>query len=102
MPASLSRGSTDDDDDDAAWAELRSLSESMNAAALVLMRSRMLSSDAREDIGWGWGLCGWRRCGAASDAEKSLSVLIGGRGILSPPEIAFLVDCTLRSLDAIL
>ncbi len=74
----------------------------LEAAADVLARSASLSAEAREAVGWQWGACGWRRCGAQADASQSLSKLRANLGMLVPAEALFYLDIAKRAVDEIL
>ena len=62
----------------------------------------MLSADARHAIGWQWGACGWRSCGAQADASQSLAKLRANLGMVVPLEARFYLDVAKRALDEIL
>ena len=72
------------------------------AAATVLASSAALSDEARQAVGWQWGACGWRRCGAQADATQSLSKLRANLGMVVPLEALFYLDVANRAIDEVL
>lgn len=72
----------------------------LSAAALTLARADGIPLSVRQDVGWPWGLCGWRHCGPLADAEKALATLRAQSGMLTPSsDMRFLVDVARRSVD---
>lgn len=53
---------------------------------------------AYEEIGFDWGSCAWRHCGALADAQEALDELDHLLGILEPPECLFCLDVVERSI----
>lgn len=74
----------------------------MERAATVLAGSDMLSAEQRSTIGWQWGACGWRHCGAQADAAQALSKLRANCDMLVPLEALFYLDVAKRSVDEII
>lgn len=74
----------------------------LERAATVLATSAALSPDDRKAIGWQWGACGWRQCGAQADAAQSLCKLRANLGMVVPLEARFYLDVAKRSLDEVL
>ena len=71
----------------------------LERAAATLQSSReYLSDDAREVIGFDWGACAWRHCGAAADAQESIAELRCRLGLFEPFECLFALDIVERSL----
>lgn len=76
---------------DQRWAELDrvlplQLVREFEAACTVLSLSAALSADARAAIGFQWGACGWKRCGAqAAMAIKSSLTGLSHSHTLSTP-----------------
>jgi len=62
----------------------------------------ILDGDARREIGFDWGSCAWRHCGANADAQESLAELYNSVGMLEPFECHFVLDIVERSLRDIL
>jgi hypothetical protein len=76
---------------------------SLGDAATTLALAPDLPASFRREVGWGWGLCGWRHnCGALADAEKAFSTLQAQAGMLTVEECRFLVDVMRRSVDEVL
>ena len=80
----------------------KALIRELEAAATVLASSSALSRDSREAIGWQWGACGFRRCGAQADAAQSLSKLRANLGMVVPLEALFYLDVAARAVDEML
>ena len=74
----------------------------LEAAATVLASSRVLSHEARAAVGWQWGACGWRHCGAQADASQALWKLRSNLGMLAALEARFYLDVAVRALDEVL
>eukprot|EP00908_Phaeocystis_cordata_P025565 Transcript_8014.p1 GENE.Transcript_8014~~Transcript_8014.p1 ORF type:complete len:414 (+),score=86.23 Transcript_8014:218-1459(+) len=91
---------------DSRWAAvdaalpLRIVGE-LETAATVLARSPLVDSDGRRDIGWQWGACGYRRCGAQADAAQALCKLRANLGMIVPVEALFYLDVAKRAIDEI-
>jgi hypothetical protein len=79
------------------------LSHDLQQAASVLRGATdMLPSDARSEIGFDWGSCAWRHCGAQADAQEALAELYNLAGVLEPFECLFCIDIIERSLRDVL
>jgi len=63
-----------------------------------LIRSTLLDQDSRMEIGFDWGSCAWRHCGALADAQEAISFLSNSIGLLEPSECLFCLDIIERSL----
>ena len=74
----------------------------LEEASTVLARSSLLSPEARSSIGWQWGACGWRQCGAQADAAQALCKLRSNLGMLAPLEAVYYLDVAIRAADEIL
>ena len=61
-----------------------------------------LDYDARQEIGFDWGSCAWRHCGAQADAQEALAELYNSIGLFEPFECLFTIDIVERSLRDIL
>lgn len=71
----------------------------LERAAATLQSSRDYLSDAtREVIGFDWGACAWRHCGAAADAQESIAELRCRLGLFEPFECLFALDIVERSI----
>ena len=55
-----------------------------------------------EVVGFDWGSCAWRYCGAKADAQEALAELYSSTGMLEPFECRFVIDIVERSLRDIL
>ncbi|KAL3800434.1 hypothetical protein HJC23_011671 [Cyclotella cryptica] len=53
-------------------------------------------------IGFDWGSCAWRHCGAKADAQEALAELYSSVGMLEPFECRFVIDIIERSIRDIL
>lgn len=80
----------------------RDLLVSFESAATVLASSPVLSDDTRVTIGWQWGACGYRRCGAQADASQALNKLRSNLGMLTSLEAFFYLDVAKRAIDEVL
>jgi len=66
--------------------------------ALLLLNDK----DAVSEIGFDWGSCAMRHCGALADAEEALDELDHLLGVLEPFEATFCLDVIERSLRDVL
>jgi hypothetical protein len=71
-------------------------------AAGATLRQIVTDSDQKEVIGFDWGSCAWRHCGAIADAQESIDELDHLLGVLEPNEVIFCLDIIERSLRDIL
>lgn len=74
----------------------------LESSATVLAGSAVLSRETRWAIGWQWGACGWRQCGAQADAAQALSKLHSNLGMLAPLEALYYLDVAKRAIDELL
>ena len=74
----------------------------LERAATTLAHSVRLDADARAAVGWEWGQCGNRRCGAQADAAQALCKLRANAGMIVPLEALFYLDVAKRAVDEIL
>lgn len=86
------------------WAALSEVLPSavvsdLERAATVLATSDALTAEQRATIGWQWGSCGWRHCGAQADAAQALSKLRANCEMLVPVEALFYLDVAKRAVD---
>jgi hypothetical protein len=95
--------------DDYRWDDIQSLirsaslSENLQYACSILRRASFaLTQEARNEIGFDWGSCAWRHCGAEADAQEALAELYNLSGVLEPFECRFVLDIVERSLRDIL
>ena len=90
---------------DYEWDEMsiildsHTLTNNLERATQTLRSAKpYLNEDARETIGFDWGSCAWRHCGAAADAQESLAELKCRLGLFEPFECLFCLDVVERSL----
>ena len=87
------------------WEDLRSelrsppLSQLPEASATL---RKMHDAALRDTVGFDWGSCAWRHCGALADTQESLDEIDYLLGVLEPFEITFCLDIVERSLRDIL
>jgi hypothetical protein len=62
------------------------------------MRKGFRDTAAYEEIGFDWGSCAWRHCGALADAQEALDELDHLLGVLEPPECLFCLNVVERSI----
>ena len=63
----------------------------------------VVDSEGNENVvGFDWGSCAWRHCGALADAQEALDELEHLLGVLEPFEAIFCLDIVERSLRDIL
>jgi hypothetical protein len=58
--------------------------------------------ELRNVVGFDWGSCAWRHCGAIADVQEALDELLQLLGVLEPYEAIFCLDVVERSLREIL
>eukprot|EP00536_Pseudo-nitzschia_multiseries_P014499 jgi/Psemu1/327564/estExt_fgenesh1_pg.C_7140005 len=79
------------------------LRKDLENACYVLKRAdNFLTREARDEIGFDWGSCSWRHCGALSDAQEAIDALEYQVGMLEPFECIYCLDVVERSLRDIL
>ena len=95
--------------DNYQWEDIQTLirlpilSDSLHESCDVLRRASFaLSEESRNEIGFDWGSCAWRHCGAQADAQEALAELYNLSGILEPFECRFVLDIVERSLRDVL
>lgn len=94
---------------DYSWEDMRTiirqpaLTTQLEQACSLLRRATFaLSDEARSEIGFDWGSCAWRHCGAEADAQESLAELYNLVGVLEPFECQFVLDIVERSIRDVL
>jgi len=55
-----------------------------------------------ELIGFDWGSCAWRHCGAKADAQEAVAELYSNVGLFEPFECRFIIDIAERSIRDVL
>jgi hypothetical protein len=96
--------------DDYQWETIRLelLSEPLTQLepAASFLRHTIDEPQIRESgegiVGFDWGSCAWRHCGALADAQEALDELQFMLGVLEPFEAVFCLDIVERSLRDIL
>ncbi len=73
-------------------------SDLQSACYILKGADEFLSRDARDEIGFDWGSCSWRHCGALSDAQEAIDALEHQVGMLEPFECIYCLDVVERSL----
>jgi hypothetical protein len=73
-------------------------SDLQHACYILKGADGFLSREARDEIGFDWGSCSWRHCGALSDAMEALDALEHQVGMLEPFECTYCLDVVERSL----
>lgn len=74
----------------------------IESAATILATSAVLSNDARRAIGFQWGACGWRHCGAQAETAMALSEFRIHYILSSTMERRYYLDIAKRALDEVL
>jgi hypothetical protein len=87
---------------DYQWSSIRQTLQTKPMNQLELAASQLRRSDPDAVIGFDWGSCAWRHCGALADAQEALDELDHLLGILDPKEAVFCLDVVERSLRDIL
>ena len=62
------------------------------ACSTLLLTKGLVDNDGKSLIGFDWGSCAWRHCGAQADAQEALSELYNGLGLFEPFESLFVID----------
>ncbi len=73
-------------------------SDLASACYILKGADEFLSKEARDEIGFDWGSCAWRHCGALSDAQEAIDALEHQVGMLEPFECVYCLDVIERSL----
>lgn len=83
---------------DYQWEDMRSALRQEPLASLGTAASRLRQVDATDTIGFDWGSCAWRHCGAWADATEAMDELDHLVGVLEPFECNFILDVLERSI----
>eukprot|EP00565_Helicotheca_tamesis_P008684 CAMPEP_0185732172 /NCGR_PEP_ID=MMETSP1171-20130828/15241_1 /TAXON_ID=374046 /ORGANISM="Helicotheca tamensis, Strain CCMP826" /LENGTH=472 /DNA_ID=CAMNT_0028401593 /DNA_START=55 /DNA_END=1469 /DNA_ORIENTATION=- len=62
----------------------------------------LVGEEGRLEIGFDWGSCAWRHCGAQADAQEAIAELYNYVGLYEPYECLFVLDIIERSLRDII
>lgn len=75
----------------------------LDASCYLLQQADdFVSLEARQVVGFDWGSCAWRHCGALADTQEALDEIEHLLGVLEPFECMFCLDIVERSLRDIL
>jgi hypothetical protein len=90
--------------DDYQWDEIRFYLHSSPISDLASQSAvlRQFSSDLNEIVGFDWGSCAWRHCGAIADVQEAVDELDQLLGVLEPYEAVFCLDIVERCLRDVL
>jgi hypothetical protein len=98
----LKRMANDYEWDDMQTTLRQPLLTSQLEEACTVLRKTAISPEARDEIGFDWGSCAWRHCGAQADAQEALAELYNLIGVLEPFECLFCLDIIERALQDVL
>jgi len=92
---------------DYQWDKIHEMIQSsilpkLEPAATVIRLQSKTDKIGYEEVGFDWGSCAWRHCGALADAQEALDELDHLLGLLEPPECLFCLDVAERSVRAML
>jgi hypothetical protein len=62
-----------------------------NPSSMPLRTINYQQDDLPAIIGFDWGSCAWRHCGAKADAQEALAELYSNVGMLEPFECRFVI-----------
>jgi hypothetical protein len=83
-------------------APLSQLEPAASALRTTVDRDAIRAYGGEGVVGFDWGSCAWRHCGALADAQEALDELDFLLGVLEPFEAVFCLDVVERSLRDIL
>ena len=71
------------------------------ASTLTTLRTSrgILTDEARSEVGFSWGSCGWRHCGILADVQEALSELECRMGLFEPEECEFCIGVARRGVE---
>lgn len=97
------------------WDEMRdllnssTLNENLENACVYLRKNlndsttgSLVDNNPISEIGFDWGSCAWRHCGALADIQEALAELRNYLGLYEPFECLFVLDIAERSLRDII
>ena len=67
----------------------------------AIIKNKLLSlknTEAYTEIGFNWGSCAYRHCGALADAQEAIAELSNSLGLYEPFECLFTIDVIERSV----
>jgi hypothetical protein len=80
------------------WDNLRTVLHTAPVSKLEAAASSLRKLDPDAVIGFDWGSCAWRHCGALADAQEAIDELDYLLGVLEPYEALFCLDVVERSV----
>jgi hypothetical protein len=80
------------------WKEMRTALHTAPVSDLETAASSLRQWDPDAIIGFDWGSCAWRHCGALADAQEAVDELDSLLGVLQPYEALFCLDVLERSV----
>jgi hypothetical protein len=80
------------------WVEMRTALHTAPLSQLEKSASSLRKWDPDAVIGFDWGSCAWRHCGALADAQEAVDELDSLLGVLQPYEALFCLDVLERSV----
>jgi hypothetical protein len=80
------------------WVEMRTALHTAPLRQLETAASSLRKWDPDAVIGFDWGSCAWRHCGALADAQEAVDELDSLLGVLQPYEALFCLDVLERSV----
>ena len=80
----------------------KSIADNNNLDQQLTSTDRSNMDQLPELIGFDWGSCAWRHCGAKADAQEALAELYTSVGMLEPFECRFIIDIIERSIRDVL
>jgi hypothetical protein len=80
------------------WVEMRTALHTAPLRQLETAASSLRKWDHDAVIGFDWGSCAWRHCGALADAQEAVDELDSLLGVLQPYEALFCLDVLERSV----
>lgn len=80
------------------WVDMRTTLHTAPLSQLETAASSLRKWDPDAVIGFDWGSCAWRHCGALADAQEAVDELDSLLGVLQPYEAIFCLDVIERSV----
>jgi len=80
------------------WDALRLALRTAPVTQLEVAASSLRALDPDAVIGFDWGSCAWRHCGALADAQEAMDELDHMTGVLEPYEALFCLDVVERAV----
>ena len=80
----------------------KSIADNNNLDQQLTSTDRSNMDQLPDLIGFDWGSCAWRHCGAKADAQEAVAELYTSVGMLEPFECRFIIDIIERSIRDVL